>query len=67
MAEIAGEKGTVWLGMRKDCGTNAECDQRWAASEKGQRENYLKWYIKGLQAKRGAILQETRANSGSVW
>lgn len=65
MATIAEAKGTAWLELRKNCKTNAEADQTWDASEKGRRENYLKWWIKGLQAKRGAILQETRANSGT--
>lgn len=65
MASIASEKGTSWLGLRASCKTNGECDQKWAASDTGKRENYLKWYIKGLTAKRGAILQETKSNNGT--
>ena len=64
MATIAEAKGTAWLSLRKNCKTNAEADQTWDASENGRRENYLKWYIKGLQAKRGALMMEHRANSG---
>jgi hypothetical protein len=41
MATIASEKGTTWLEMRKTYETNAECDQAWAASVQGKRENYL--------------------------
>lgn len=67
MATIAEKKGTAWLELRNECKTNAECDQRWAASELGKRENYLKWYIKGLQSKRGAMKQELQANSGNPW
>ena len=67
MATIAEKKGTAWLLLRQNCKTNAEADQTWDASSDGRKENYLKWYIKGLQAKRGAILQETKANAGNVW
>lgn len=65
MAAIASAKGTRWLELRKDCKTNAEADQLWASSPAGIKEVYLKWHIKGLQAKRGAILQEVKSNNNS--
>ena len=65
MADIAERKGLKWLEMRATCKTNAETDQKWNASPDGRRENYLKWYIKGLSAKRGALMLEFRANANT--
>jgi len=66
-ALIASRTGLAWLELRKTCKTNAEADQIFAATPDGSRMAALKWLVKGLQAKRGAILQEVRANSGSTW
>lgn len=66
-AAIAGRTGTAWLELRQTCKTNAEADQIFAATKDGSRMAALKWLVKGLQAKRGAILQEVKANSGSTW
>jgi hypothetical protein len=66
-AEIAGRTGVAWLAIRKTCETNAEADQLFAATPDGSRMAYLKYYIRGLQAKRGALLQEVKANSGNSW
>ena len=65
MAGIASRKGIAWLNLRRNCKTNGECDKEWDITADGQRENYLKWYIRGLQAKRGALLQEAKANSNT--
>ena len=66
MGQLAERKGVAWLELRKVCKTNAECDQQWAATADGKRENYLKWYIKGLQAKRGSLILRLRADTGSL-
>lgn len=66
-AEIAAHTGVAWLELRKQCKTNAEADHLFAASKDGSRMAYLKYYIKGLQAKRGALLQEVKANAGNSW
>ena len=66
-ANIAGRTGLAWLELRKGVKTNAEADQIFAASPDGSRMAYLKYYIKGLQAKRGAILQEVKSNAGTSW
>lgn len=65
MGNIAERKGLAWMNLRAGYKTNAECDKAWDITADGQRENYLKWYIKGLQAKRGALLQEAKANNTS--
>jgi len=64
--QIAERKGTAWLELRRQCKTNAECDQQWAATADGRRENYLKYYIKGVSAKRGALILQLRAEQGSL-
>lgn len=66
-ATIAGRSGTAWLELRKTCKTNAEADHIFAATPDGSRMAYLKYYIRGLQAKRGAIKMEIQSNSGSSW
>lgn len=66
MGQICERSGFAWLEMRKECATNAECDAKWAATADGKRENYLRWYIKGLQAKRGALILQLRAEQGSL-
>jgi hypothetical protein len=64
LAAIAERKGTEWLRLRRGCKTNAEADQTWNATADGRREAYLKVYFKGLQAKRGALILEYKANAG---
>lgn len=64
MATIAERKGYAWLDLRKNCKTNAECDQYWQATADGRRENYLKWYLKGLEKKRGALILTHKADVG---
>jgi len=66
MGNIAERKGTAWLELRSTCKTNAECDQKWSSLADGKRENYLRWYLKGLQAKRGALMMEHRSNTGML-
>lgn len=66
LAGIAERKGTAWLQLRKECATNAETDQKWDATADGRREAYLKIYLKGLEKKRGALVLEFRANSGTL-
>lgn len=65
MGEIAERSGVGWLELRKTCKTNAEADQLWATTADGRRENYLKWYIKGLEKKRGALVLEHKSVSPS--
>lgn len=67
LAEIAERSGTAWLKIRRDCSTNGEADRLWTATPDGRRENYLKIYLKGLQAKRGALILEYKSNAGDAW
>lgn len=65
MATIEERSGTAWLELRATCSTNAETEQKWKTTADGKRQGYLKWWIKGLQARRGAYILEYKANSGS--
>ena len=75
LAAIAERKGTSWLEIKHGYSldsnqkentplTNAETDQRWDATPDGRREAYLKIYLRGLQAKRGALILEYKSNAG---
>lgn len=64
MASIQERKGTSWLELRQTCKTNGETDHKWAATADGKREAYLKWMLKGMEKKRGAMVLEWKANSG---
>ena len=63
---IAERKGTAWLELRGECKTNAECDQKWAATADGKRENYLKYYLKGVSAKRSSLILRLKADTGTL-
>lgn len=60
MADIAERSGEAWLELRAKHKTNAETDQVWRTTADGKREAYLKWYIKGMEKKRGALMLEHR-------
>jgi hypothetical protein len=63
MAAISERSGTAWLELRKRCKTNAEADQIWKATPDGSREAYLKWYLRGLEKKRGSLVLEHQMNN----
>lgn len=66
LAEIATRKASAWMEIRKvGSYTIAETDKIWEATEDGKREVYLRIYLRGLQAKRGALILEHKADSGS--
>ena len=67
MANIAERSGVAWMEVRKTCKTNAEADQIWHTTADGRREQYLKWYIKGLEKKRNALTLEHRMAQGNTW
>lgn len=67
MANIAERSGVAWLEIRQTCKTNAEADQAWRTTPDGRREQYLKWYLKGLEKKRAALVMEYKSNQGTGW
>ncbi len=66
MGSISERKGYMWLELRAQCKTNGETDQKWAATADGRRENYLKFYLKGLSAKRSSLILRLKADQGAL-
>lgn len=66
MGEIAERSGVAWLETRKTCPTNAETDKVWSGTADGRREAYLKWYLRGLEKKRGALILQLRMMEGEA-
>lgn len=66
-ATLNSEMDTMWLGLRKECKTDKECDRKLGATEKGQRATYLKFYLRGLANKRTALIEESKNNRGSIY
>ena len=67
LAELSMLAAEAKLELMKTCKNGKEVDMKYAATESGKRENFLKIYLKGLSHKRTAIIQETKANSGNSW
>ena len=67
LADIAERKGTVMLDLIKEHKTRAAAEIYWDATPDGRRESYLKIYLRGLQAKRGAMVLEHKSNMGNLY
>ncbi len=67
LATLVMKAADAKLELMKTCESGKEVDMRYAVTEDGKRENYLKIYLKGLSHKRTALIQETKANSNSSW
>lgn len=67
LAELSMFAAEAKLELMKICKNGKEIDMRYAATENGKREEFLKIYLKGLSHKRTALIQETKANSGGSW
>lgn len=67
LAELVMRAADAKLELMKTCKNGKEVDMRYAATDDGKREAYLKVYLKGLSHKRTAILEEEKANRGSSW
>jgi len=67
LAELSMRGADAKLELMKECKNGKEVDMRYAATEDGKREAYLKIYLKGLSHKRTALLEENKANRGSSW
>lgn len=67
LAGIAERKGSKMLDLMKESKSAKEAEMKWAATEDGRKEEYLKYYLRGLSHKRTALIQETKANNNSSW
>ncbi len=67
LANLVMEAAEAKLELMKICKNGKEVDMRYAATEKGKREEFLKIYLKGLSHKRTALIMESKASSGNSW
>ncbi len=67
LAGLNSKMDTMWLGLRKDCKTDKECDKKLGATPEGQRSTYLKYYLRGLANKRTALMEESKNNRGAIY
>ena len=67
LATLNARMDTLWLGLRSECKTDKECDRKFGATADGQRATYLKYYLRGLANKRGALLEESKNNRGNIY
>jgi uncharacterized protein YxeA len=67
LADIVMRSADIKMQLMKESKSNAEVMMKYAATEDGKREAYLKIYLKGLGHKRTSIIQEVKANSGSSY
>jgi len=49
LGRLKQQRAVKWLELRKDCKTDKEADNVWAATPEGQREIELTYLCKGLE------------------
>lgn len=64
LAELSLFAASAKLELMRECKNGKEVDMRYAATEQGKRENYLKIYLKGLSHRRTALIEESKSNRG---
>lgn len=64
LASIVERAADAKFELMKTCKNGKEIDMKYAATEDGKREAYLKIYLKGLSHKRTALIEESKANRG---
>lgn len=67
LASIAERSASAKFILMETCKNGKEVDMRYANTEDGRRESYLKVYLKGLSHKRTALIMEMKANSNTNW
>ncbi len=67
LASIVERAATVKLGLMGTSKSGKEVEMKYAATDDGKREAYLKIYLKGLSHKRTALILEYKANQGTSW
>lgn len=64
LAELSVRAADAKLELMKTCGSAKEVEMKYAATEDGKREAYLKVYLRGLGHKRTALIEESKNNRG---
>ncbi len=60
LGTLTSKKDIAWLGMRAKAKSDKEADRLWGASQDGQRETYLRYYLKGLEKRMSSIRSHLR-------
>lgn len=67
LAGISERKGTAMLDLLAEHKKRNIAETYWDATADGKREAYLKMYLRGLGAKRAALILTHKADMGSGW
>lgn len=67
LANLSSLAADAKLELMRTCKNGKEVDMRYAATENGKREEFLKIYLKGLSHKRTALIMESKSNAGHSW
>lgn len=67
LASLSARSADAKFALMATSKNGKEVDMKYAATEDGKREIYLKTFLKGLSHKRSAIIMEIKSNSGSSW
>lgn len=66
LGKLKANRAIQWLLIRKECKTDKEADNTWAASEQGQREIILSFKCKGLEKEISGISSFLRVLDGEA-
>src|SRR5436305_1457109 len=66
MQSILAVKPSAWLDMRGEKNSDKATDREWQATEKGQRETWLKWEIRRIDKLSGALASKLRIMEGEA-
>ena len=60
LGRLKRDRAVKWLEIRKECKTDKEADNRWAATTEGQRELELTYLCKGYEKEMSAVKAHLR-------
>lgn len=64
LADLVGKAADIKIDLLTTCKNGKEVEMRFEATDTGKRIAFLKIYLRGLTAKRGALLEESKSNRG---
>jgi len=67
LATLVERSADAKLELMKTCGSGKEVELKYAGTEDGKREAYLRIYLRGLSHKRTSIISEIKTNAGNSW
>lgn len=66
MQQILAVKPGIWLDLRGEKNSDKATDREWQATEKGQRETWLKWELRRIEKLTAAIASQLRVLEGEA-